>query len=195
MELSLTGENNEENNKMNGINKLTIIALILAFTAFVLSLSNSLQTSTSVHAQGATTQWLKGTEEEKFIQIEKHLRGFDHAMAEISYRYGELYFAGSKKNWDYAKYQAEKIDLIMKLGLERRPKRSESSQPFINEAIPNLQKAIATANQKQFFAEMERFHNACVACHRAENVLYYRDSVERIRQQGLQSLRTRKSKK
>ncbi|NJM51994.1 MAG: hypothetical protein HC846_00580 [Blastocatellia bacterium] len=169
---------------MMNYQKLSAAAFVLALSAFVVSISNLLKTPQTT-AQTAQTQWLKGSDEEKFAQIEKHLRGFDHAMAEIGYRYGELYFAGSQKNWDYAKYQAEKIDLIMRLGLERRPKRSASSQPFINEAIPNLQKAIAAKDKKIFDEEMTRFHSSCVACHRAENILYYRDPVERIRQQSL----------
>ena len=43
------------------------------------------------------------------MQIEKHLRGLDVAMTEIGYRYGELHVAARERNWDYAKYQTEKI--------------------------------------------------------------------------------------
>lgn len=62
--------------------------------------------------------WLKGTTDEKLAQIEKHLRGLDVAMAEIGYRYGELHHAAKERNWDYAKYQTEKIDLAMRLALD-----------------------------------------------------------------------------
>ena len=44
-------------------------------------------------------------------------------MAEISYRFTELYFAGQDGNWDHVKYHSEKIDLALRLALERRPKR------------------------------------------------------------------------
>ncbi|MDQ3088535.1 MAG: hypothetical protein M3Q78_08060 [Acidobacteriota bacterium] len=159
-------------------------ALFFAFLAWRGANHSRLDDDLAVGAQTQPMTWLKGTTDEKFAQIEHQLRGFDHAMAEIGYRYGELYFAGSRQNWDYAKYQADKIELIMRLGLERRPKRSASSQPFLNEALPNLQKAIAAKDKKIFEAEMERFHTSCIACHRAENILYYRDAVERIRQQS-----------
>lgn len=125
--------------------------------------------------------WLKGSPDEKLAQIEKHLRGLDMAMAEIGYRYGELHFATKKKNWDYAKYQTEKIDLALRLALERRPKRAASSQAFLNQDIPAVLKAIESKNEVQMNRAMEQFHNSCIACHRSENVLHFRESVERIR--------------
>jgi hypothetical protein len=48
--------------------------------------------------------WLKGTADEKFLAVERHLRGLDVAMAEIGYRYGELLRAGKTRNWEYAQY-------------------------------------------------------------------------------------------
>lgn len=174
-------------------NKLSVVTFFLALAALAIAWSKPGKEAAPARAQTPGPQWLKGTDEEKFAQIEKQLRGFDHAMAEIGYRYGELYFAGTRRNWDYAKYQADKIELIMRLGLERRPKRAASSQPFLNQALPELQQAIAAQDHKRFAAEMERFHASCVACHRAENVLYYRDSVERIRQQALRFVKDFKS--
>jgi len=102
-------------------------------------------------------------------------------MAEIGYRYGELHFATKKKNWDYAKYQTEKIDLALRLALERRPKRAASSQAFLNQDIPAVLKAIESKNEVQMNRAMEQFHNSLIACHRSENVLHFREAVERIR--------------
>lgn len=125
--------------------------------------------------------WLKGTTDEKLAQIEKHLRGLDVAMAEIGYRYGELHTAAKTRNWDYAKYQTEKVDLALKLALERRPQRAASAEPFINEALPNVMKAIQARDAAQMDRAMEQLHNSCIECHRRENVLHFRESVERIR--------------
>lgn len=102
-------------------------------------------------------------------------------MAEIGYRYAELLRASRDRNWEYAKYQAEKIDLSLKLALERRPKRAPSSQPFLHDDLPAVRQAIQSKDGQQLDGALERLHNSCVACHRAENVLYFRDSVERIR--------------
>jgi hypothetical protein len=102
-------------------------------------------------------------------------------MAEIGYRYGELQFARRDRNWDYAKYQAEKIDLALRLALERRPKRAQSSQPFLNDSLPAVLRAIESKEPEQFDQAMERLHNACVECHKAENVLYFKGAVERLK--------------
>jgi hypothetical protein len=55
--------------------------------------------------------WLHGSADARFAQIENHLRGLDVAMVEIGYRYTELHFAVQDRNWDYADYQAGKIEL------------------------------------------------------------------------------------
>lgn len=102
-------------------------------------------------------------------------------MAEIGYRYGELHFARKSRNWDYAKYQAEKIDLALRLALERRPKRAQSAQPFLNDSLSSVLCAIESKEPQQFDQAMDRLHNACVECHKAEKVLYFRSTVVRLR--------------
>lgn len=125
--------------------------------------------------------WLRGTTDEKLSQIEKHLRGLDVAMAEIGYRYGELHIAARERNWEYAGYQTEKIELAMRLALERRPKRAASSEDFLNTDLPAVKKAIESKNAKEMERALDQLHNSCVACHRSEDVLHFRSSVERIR--------------
>ncbi|MGD9563116.1 MAG: hypothetical protein AB7F88_08825 [Pyrinomonadaceae bacterium] len=130
--------------------------------------------------------WLKGTTDEKLAQVETHLRGLDVAMAEIGYRYGELHHATKERNWEYAKYQTEKIDLALRLALERRPKRAASSQDFLNKDLPAVVQAIKSQDATVMDKAMEQLHNSCVACHRAENVLHFRTTVERIRNNARQ---------
>lgn len=173
---------------MSGSVRLSLAAIILAVIACALA-GLSLREVKHVTGQrsqqsstpGPSPDWLTGSPEERFIKVERQLRGLDQAMAEIGYRYGELLIAGRERNWDYAKYQAEKIDLSLKLALERRPKRAPSSQPFLNEDLPAVVQAIQLKDGQQLDGSLERLHNSCVACHRAENVLYFRDAVERIK--------------
>jgi uncharacterized ferritin-like protein (DUF455 family) len=130
------------------------------------------------------TPWLKGTTEEKFAQIERHLRGLDQAMAEIGYRYGELLIAGKARNWEYAQYQTEKIDLSLRLAIERRPKRTKSSEPFLNQSLPQVLKAIKAKDMEKLDTTLEKLYAACVQCHKAENVLYFKESVDRIKERS-----------
>lgn len=58
---------------------------------------------------GGEAGWLsQGSVEERFAVVASQLRGFDVAMVEVGYRYGELYWAGRDGNWEFAAYQIEK---------------------------------------------------------------------------------------
>ena len=120
-----------------------------------------------------TDHWLKGTTDERLSQVEVQLRGLDKTMVEVGYRFTELYLAGKEQNWDYAKYQAEKMDLAIRLGLERRPKRSASAQFFLKDEIPMALKAIESKDAQVFQSAMERLRSACVKCHNLEQVPYF----------------------
>lgn len=185
---------------MQGSAKFASAALIIIAGAVVFAIgiltANSWNSRLAVQARGeaanptptpsaAADPWLKGTTDQKFAQIEKHLRGLDMSMAEIGYRYGELHFAARERNWDYAKYQTEKIDLTMRLALERRPKRAASSQAFLTDDIPAIMRAIENKNVAQMNRSLDQLNNSCVACHRSENVLHFRSTVERIRKNAL----------
>lgn len=168
------------------------VLLLAGIFAAGIGLKNGWYSPTPVEAQADAKRptptpaptgdsWLKGTTDEKLAQVEKHLRGLDVAMAEIGYRYGELHHATKERNWDYAKYQTEKIDLALRLALERRPKRASSSQDFLNKDLPAVVQAIKNQDATGMDKAMEQLHNSCVACHRAENVVHFRSTVERIR--------------
>ncbi|HMO12706.1 MAG TPA: c-type cytochrome [Pirellulaceae bacterium] len=134
------------------------------------SSSASAQPATPAEAPAAT--WLKGTPDDKLVQVERQLRGFDVTMVEVGYRYDELVDAAKSRNWEYAQYQTEKIEHTIRLGLERRPKRANSAQPFLNDSIPPVIEAIRSRNAEQLDSAVQNLHTGCIQCHRAENVLY-----------------------
>jgi hypothetical protein len=121
--------------------------------------------------------WLKEASSGQRDQLERHLRGLDVAMVEIGYRFNELHFAGEDRNWPYAQYQIEKIELALKLALERRPKRAESARPLLQETIPFVKQAInnaASDNQSEAYqAALERLRTDCMKCHVAEAVPHF----------------------
>ena len=162
---------------MNASTRISLVALILAAGAFALAAAGWQQARRAVveHAEvtAPATDWLGGSAEERFATVEKQFRGLDVAMAEIGYRFTELYFAGLDRNWDYAKYQAEKIDLALRLALERRPQRARSAQPFLEEDLPAVRAAIAGRDPAVFAAAMERLRTACMKCHAEESVPYF----------------------
>jgi hypothetical protein len=129
----------------------------------------------------AGSTWLTGSAEERLAQVERHLRGMDVTMAEIGYRYGELIVAAKERNWEYAQYQTEKIDLSLRLALERRPKRSSSAQPFLTDDLPRVRQAIAARRGAQLDSAVESLHRACNSCHVTNAVPHFQVVVDRIR--------------
>jgi hypothetical protein len=116
------------------------------------------------------TEWLlSGTTDERFARVARHLRGFDVAMAETGYRYGELYWAGQDKNWDYARYQAGKIRTAVANGVERRPKRAQSAQS-LEIGLTGVEQAITARDPALFGERFTALTAICNACHEAEKV-------------------------
>lgn len=127
----------------------------------------------AVRERTSQSGWLQGTTDERFQQVERQLRGFDKTMVEVGYRFTELYFAGQDQNWDYAKYQLEKLGTALRLGFERRPKRAASAQSFLTESLPAIQDVVEKADSELFRAEIERLRSACMNCHVLEEVPYF----------------------
>jgi putative heme-binding domain-containing protein len=159
----------------------TLAAFVIgALSGFVLNQWSTERTSTAsaqptAPAEAPSSMWLSGTADEKLVQIERQLRGFDVTMAEVGYRYDELVAAARSRNWDYAQYQTEKIGHTIGLGLQRRPKRANSAMPFLNEILPPVIEAIKSKNPEQLDVAVKNLHTGCIQCHRAENVLYMSD--------------------
>jgi hypothetical protein len=127
--------------------------------------------TSSATAPGAT--WLTDEREEQVVQLERQLRGFDVAMMETGYRYVELYWAGRDANWDAAGYHAGKIRLAIGNGLERRPKRAASAQPFLAGPLAATEAAIAARDPELFAERFESLTAGCNACHAMEKVAFF----------------------
>ena len=131
---------------------------------------------------GAQGDWIKGTPEEKIKTIEKQFRGFDNAMVETGYRFQELYWAGKDNNWDYAKYQLEKMKIAVEYGLERRPNRAKSAELFLNNAIPEMQKSVDSKDTVLFNRNFQMLMMNCNSCHALEKVPFFEVKTPESRQ-------------
>jgi cytochrome c556 len=119
--------------------------------------------------------WLTSIEDERerIDAIQRQFRGFDMAMVETGYRYVELYWAGQDENWDYAVYQLEKMRLAIEDGLERRPPRAASAQPFLHNVLPEMEEALEAEDIEVFNEKFNILTQECNACHSAEQVPYF----------------------
>lgn len=174
---------------MNRQPTIPILALGVALLALVFAVLAWRQARAADTASAAAGDWLKAAPDERTRQLERHLRGTDVAMWEVGYRFTELTFAGEDGNWDYAKYQAEKIDLALRLALERRPKRAKSAQPFLDGDLPAVQQAIQARDLAAFRGAMERLRASCVRCHTEEKLPYFTVELPQRRVSPVRTIR------
>jgi hypothetical protein len=131
--------------------------------------SPSQATSSSPAGHGGSQDWLRGTVDDRFALVSKHLRGFDMAMVEVGYRYIELYWAGRDRNWGYAEYQLRKIETAVANGVERRPARAASAR-MLDGAVSTVRTAIELGDGPAMDAALTTLTATCNACHQAEHV-------------------------
>jgi hypothetical protein len=134
------------------------------------------QGASSAPAGSASDSWIRGDVDQRFALVAKHLRGFDVAMVETGYRYGELYWAGQDRNWGYATYQLEKIETAIANGIERRPKRAASAA-MLGPAIARVREVVERQHSEAFAEAFTGLTNTCNACHVAEQVPFVRVAV------------------
>lgn len=173
--------------QLNKRNAKAVSCVVLAFFAGLFAGARWFVDSarpSSAYGQEATTRpasdethWLSDSPAGQRDQLEQHLRGLDVAMVEIGHRFNELYFAGQDRNWPYAQYQIEKIELALRLALERRPLRAEAAKPFLEETIPLFKQAIQAAksdrNSRAYDDALGRLRTDCMKCHVVENVPHF----------------------
>jgi len=148
------------------------ILSVLFFSATIPFGSGCTDQKQAEQSRENSKDWLaSGSTYERFFKVSKHLRGFDMAMAEVGYRFSELYWAGQDKNWEFAKYHLEKIRAAIKNGIERRPKRAQSAQ-IIYPSLDMLEKSLGLKDSAQFKSAMENLKNTCNACHSTEKVQF-----------------------
>ncbi len=156
--------------------------LLLVLIALITGCSEQNESKEEESYNSGKDGWLSGSEADKFDMIANQLRGFDMAMVETGYRYQELYWAGQDQNWEYAQYQLEKIEKTIKNGLERRPKRAESAQNFLNVTVPEMKEAILKNDSLIFDQSFKLLTNSCNSCHAMEEVPFFTVNVPIHRQ-------------
>jgi len=114
--------------------------------------------------------------------IERQLRGFETAMAEVAYRYGEMYWGGVDGNWGYAEHMHGELDKALQLGLERRPQYRQSAETFLlKTTLPQVGGAIKKKDPALFKQRIEELRAGCTACHAAEKHPFIKIGLPTVR--------------
>ena len=137
------------------------------------------------HSHGAADPggWYKRlSPDARAAAIERQFRGFETAMAEVAYRYTEMYFGGLDGNWDYAGHMGATLASALTTGLERRPQfRKNADALFLKGPYPQVMEAIRAKDLAVFKQRIETMRAACTACHAAEAHPFIKIGVPTVR--------------
>ncbi|HET8533008.1 MAG TPA: hypothetical protein VFO08_17780 [Methylomirabilota bacterium] len=164
-------------------------ALAIAVAAVLLGLGaaagwEAARAQSHVHTPGMDMSgWLgRLAPDKRTAAIERQLRGFETTMAEVAYRYTEMYWGGVDGNWGYADHMAHELDNALTLGLERRPQYRKNAEAFLLKgALPQVMEAIKAKDAALFKQRIETLRAACTSCHAAEAHPFIKIGVPTVR--------------
>jgi len=164
------------------------VAAVLLGVGFGVGWGVALAQHVHSHTQTAAPAWLVALKPEaRMPAIQRQLRGFETTMAEVAYRYGELYFGATEGNWEYAAHMAMTLEQALRLGLEREPARRASAEKlFLKAAWPPMLDAIGKKDPALFRERFETLRAACTSCHAAEQHAFIRIGLPTVKRNPVQ---------
>ena len=143
------------------------------------------------HQHGADApkdNWLmKLSPDARTEAIQRQLRGFETTMAEVAYRYTEMYWGGVDGNWDYAAHMQQELGKALELGLERRPQYRQSADAFLlKTTLPQVGEAIKKKDPALFKQRIEALRAGCTSCHAAEKHPFIKIALPTVRRNPLE---------
>ena len=182
---------------MNGRKLVSHRPLVVALAALALFAAGAMAAwrvataQTHQHQHGtepATGGWLvKLSPDARTEAIQRQLRGFETTMAEVAYRYTEMYWGGMDGNWDYAAHMQHELGKALELGLERRPEYRTSAENFLlKTTLPQVGEAIKKKDLPLFKQRIDALRAGCTACHAAEKHGFIKIAVPTVRRNPLE---------
>ena len=114
----------------------------------------------------ALADWRQSeNDQEKLEQLVRAVPGTSHWMIEMGERYRNLYWAAKLAKWEFAQYQVEEIEKLVEQVQLTRPKRAVTAQQFLEDAIPRMERAVASREWPVFEEGFAALRAACMHCH------------------------------
>ena len=125
-----------------------------------------LLTITQVNAESDNKDWRKtGSTEEKLKNVVQVIPSAADIMFQMGERYRNLYWAGKQGKWQFAQYQTEEMQSLVKKLILTRPNRAATAKNFLRDAFEGYEHAIQQKDWKKFQAAFEYMRERCMACH------------------------------
>lgn len=123
-----------------------------------------------------STNWLRDadTDTERFRRLEILLAGTEMAMWEIGVRYEQMYEAVQLENYDYARFNWEKIKGRSNSALMKRPGRTVNMEAFLLDATWQVvDDGLKTKDPVKAREAFQIARSICMGCHEAEKMSFF----------------------
>ena len=118
------------------------------------------------YADSDHDDWRKSAgDDEKLEKLIKVIPSTSDIMFQMGHRYKNLYWAGKQGKWEFAEYQIEEMQSLIKKLIITRPKREETARNFLNYAFDGYEDAIENQNWAGFQKAFDKMRQACERCH------------------------------
>ena len=119
-----------------------------------------------VIAETGSDDWRKtGSQEEKLNNVVQVIPTAADIMFQMGERYRNLYWAGKQGKWEFAQYQTEEMQRLVKTLIITSPKRADTAKVFLHDAFDGYGKAIKDKDWGKFQNAFESMRVRCMACH------------------------------
>jgi len=126
----------------------------------------SLLMANHVIAETGNDDWRKtGSNEEKLNNVVEVIPSAADIMFQMGERYRNLYWAGKQGKWEFAQYQAEEMQSLVKKLIITRPKRAATARVFLLDAFNGYKEAIEQKDWQKFQTAFEHMRERCMTCH------------------------------
>lgn len=103
--------------------------------------------------------------EQKVENLVKAMPGAATLMIEMGFRYQNLYWAAKQGKWEFAAYQVEEMEDLLKTLTITRPKRAKTAEAFLKTGFKEIEPALKARDAGRFEAGFEKMRQACMSCH------------------------------
>ena len=133
----------------------------------------------------ATSDWLKGSTDEKVRTLAEIQPGLGTVMIEYGHRYTTVYYAAKGGNWGLAAYQLKEMREVQEVGETTRPARAQPLKAFEKGHLDPLDAAIKSKDWTKFEGAFRAGVEACNACHVSVGFPYIKYQLPRTFQSDL----------
>jgi hypothetical protein len=157
--------------------------LVLGAALGAVLLHGEIPTPRSAQAQDAKPDEMAALKAEVAL-LKGKVPDQSHAMADVSYHFTNLWFAGQNENWPLATFYSDELRSHLRWAVRIIPKRKDAENREIDlggilggletSTLKDLAQSIKEKDKTRFVAAYKLQMEGCMACHRATNKPFIR---------------------